>query len=80
MVMEVVKIDEQGRLVIPKGIRERKGLKGEVQVLETEEGVIVKPRKAVSWDEMLDRKVKVDWSKALTVSLEDISLDELLLG
>ena len=78
--MEVVKIDEQGRLVIPKTIRERKGLNGEIELLETSEGVLLRPRKERSWEPLLGEKLRVDWSRALSVSLEDISIDDLILG
>lgn len=80
MVMEVVKIDRQGRLIIPKTIREKKGLTGEVEIFEVEEGVILKSRKARTWDSILNDKLKVEWSKALAVSLEGVSVDDLLFG
>ncbi len=39
MIMVIrLKVDKQGRIFIPKDIRERKGLKGEVEVVEVEEG------------------------------------------
>lgn len=78
MVMEVVRMDEQGRLVIPKGIRERKGLTGELEMRETEDGVVLRPRRQRSWDVVLSRKLRVDWSRALSVSLEKRSTDDLL--
>lgn len=78
MVMEVVTLDEQGRLIIPKRIRERKGLTGEVEILEAEEGVIIRPKKTKNWDNVLKEKLGVDWASALAVSLEGISMDDLL--
>lgn len=78
MVMEVVRMDEQGRLVIPKGIRERKGLTGELEMRETEDGVVLRPRRQRSWDVVLSPKLRVDWSRALSVSLEKRSTDDLL--
>ncbi len=80
MVMEVARIDEQGRVVIPKTIRERRGLTGEVEILEVEEGVVLRPRRERSWDSVLSKKVKVDWSGALVISLENVSVDDLLFG
>lgn len=80
MVMEMVshvRVDRQGRIVIPKDVRDRKGLKGEVEVIEVEEGVLLRPPTR-RWDELLGKKVRVDWKKALTVSLENFSVDDLL--
>ena len=78
MVMEVVKIDKQGRVVIPKSVRERKGLKGEIELVETDEGIILRPLKARTWDSVLSKKVSVNWDEAVSVSLDNISMDELL--
>jgi AbrB family looped-hinge helix DNA binding protein len=78
MVMEVVKIDEQGRLVIPKTIRERRGLEGEIEVLETDEGVLLRPKREGSWEQLLGEKLTVDWSRVLAISLEDVSIDDLI--
>lgn len=78
--MEMVKVDGQGRLVIPKDIRERRGLTGEVEVLETDEGVVLRPRRAKAWDSVLNGKLRVDWGSALAVSLEKVSVDSLLFG
>ncbi|MCP8308301.1 MAG: AbrB/MazE/SpoVT family DNA-binding domain-containing protein [archaeon] len=78
--MEVVKIDSQGRIIIPKSLREKKGLNDEVEILEMEEGIILRPKKDKSWDEILSKKIKVDWSNALTVSLESLSIDDIILG
>jgi len=76
--MEVVKIDDQGRLVIPKTIRERRGLDGEIELLETDEGVLLRPKRERSWEQLLCEKLKVDWSRALSISLEDVSIDDLI--
>lgn len=78
--MEVVKVDEQGRLVIPKALRERRGLTGEVEVLETDEGVVLRPKRGKAWDSLLNEKLRVEWGKALAVSLEKMSVDDLLFG
>lgn len=80
MVMEVARVDRQGRLLIPKSLREKKGLKDEVELVDIEEGIIVRPKRARSWGDILSRKLKVEWAEALTVSLEKLSLDDLLLG
>ena len=82
MVMEMVisvRVDQQGRIVIPKEVRERKGLKGKVEVIEVEGGVLLRPLRRV-WDKVLAEKVKVDWKGALAVSLENFSVDDLLFG
>jgi|GEM_PF-1670630 len=78
--LELVKIDPQGRVVIPKEIRERKGLKGVVEVVETEEGVIIRPLKAKSWKPLFRRRIRVDWDRALAVSLENLNVDDFMLG
>ena len=80
MVMVIrLKVDKQGRILIPKDIRERKGLKSEVEVVEVEEGLLIRPFRK-GWDNLFAKRVKVDWSKALTVSLEDVSVDDLLFS
>ena len=76
----MTKIDEEGRVVIPKKIRERKKLEGEIELVETNEGVLLRPKTARNWNRLFENKIRVDWKKALTVSLEDISIDELLFG
>ena len=38
-VVDVTKIDEEGRVAIPKKIRERKKLDGEIELVETDDGV-----------------------------------------
>jgi len=82
MVMVMVikaRIDEQGRLVIPKDVREKWNLKGEVEMVEVEGGVLIRPKKG-GWEDFLSRKVKVDWSRAVAISLESVSVDELIFG
>lgn len=78
MVMEVVKIDDQGRLVIPKTIRERRGFDGEIELLETDEGVLLRPKRERSWEQLLGEKLTVDWSRAISISLEDVSIDDMI--
>lgn len=80
MVMEVVRIDEQGRLVIPKSIRERKGMVGEVLLEEVENGVLLRPKRKGGWNLILDRKPDVEWSSVLSISLESASADDLIFG
>lgn len=80
MVMAVAKVDRQGRIIIPKSLRDKKGLTDQVELVEVEDGIIIRPKKASSWDHMLSKKLKVEWSNALTVSLEKLSLDDVLLG
>jgi AbrB family looped-hinge helix DNA binding protein len=46
MVMVIkARIDEQGRLVIPKDVREKWNLRGEVEMVEVEGGVLIRPKK-----------------------------------
>ena len=78
--LELVKIDSQGRVVIPKEIRERKGLEGVLEVVETEEGVIIRPLRAKSWEPLFRRRIRVNWGRTLAVSLEGLSIDDLMLG
>lgn len=82
MVMVMVikgRIDDQGRIVIPKDVREKWNLKGEVEIVEIEGGVLIRPKKS-GWEDFLSRKVKVDWNRAVAVSLEKVSVDELIFG
>ncbi|MBS7250656.1 MAG: AbrB/MazE/SpoVT family DNA-binding domain-containing protein [Candidatus Freyarchaeota archaeon] len=73
------RIDDQGRIVIPKDVREKWNLKGEVEIVEVEGGVLIRPKKS-GWEDFLSRKVKVDWNRAIAVSLEKVSVDELIFG
>lgn len=73
------RVDDQGRLVIPKEVREKWGLKGEVDIVEMGDGVLIRPIKD-SWKGFLTKKVIVDWNKAVAVSLEEVSVDELMFG
>lgn len=75
----VVRVDRQGRIVIPKEVRERKKLEGEVEVVEVEEGVLVRSHRR-EWDRFFANKVGVNWQKALAVSLENVSIDDFLFG
>ncbi|MEM3563222.1 MAG: AbrB/MazE/SpoVT family DNA-binding domain-containing protein [Candidatus Freyarchaeota archaeon] len=73
------RIDDQGRIVIPKDVREKWNLKGEVEIVEIEGGVLIRPKKS-GWEDFLSRKVKVDWNRAVAGSLEKVSVDELIFG
>jgi len=82
MVMEMVQtvgVDQQGRVVIPKELRERKKLQGEIEIIEVNEGLLLRPLRR-EWNKIFDNKAKVNWHKALAVSLESISIDDLLFG
>ncbi|MCC6018008.1 MAG: AbrB/MazE/SpoVT family DNA-binding domain-containing protein [Candidatus Verstraetearchaeota archaeon] len=75
--MEVVKIDERGRLLIPKKLREMVGIRegGFVEIEVKDEGIVVKPAKPVAqkyfgvfkvekWPEDLDEfivRAMKDW-------------------
>ncbi len=75
--MEVVKVDDQRKLFIPKATWERKRLAGEVEILETENGVVLRPRRDGGY--ALNETPNVDWTSALTVSLDRVSFDDLSL-
>jgi AbrB family looped-hinge helix DNA binding protein len=74
---EKTKIDKQGRVLIPKELREKIGLTGEVEILEVDRGIFLRPLEK-SWDDLFKTKLKVDWQRAMTVSLEDYSIDDLI--
>jgi len=78
--MEVVRIDPQGRILIPKNIRDKAGLAGEAELVPVRDGILLRPRKPISWEQFLKDKLKVDWKRALSVSLEGSSVDETLFG
>lgn len=80
MVMEVVNVDSQGRILIPKPLRDKIGLTGEAELTETSDGILLRPKRPRSWEQVLERKLKADWKSALAVSLEGISLDDILFG
>lgn len=74
---EKTKIDKQGRVLIPKELREKMRLTGEVEILEVDRGLYIRPLEK-SWDNLFNKKLKVEWQKAMSVSLEDISIDDLI--
>lgn len=77
---EYVRIDRQGRVVIPKHLREKFGFDGEVEIIAGDDGVTLRPPKKKNWDVFLKDKLKVDWRRAMTVSLEGLNVDELMFG
>jgi len=80
MVMEVGKIDSQGRVLVPKALRENLGLTGEIELVQVKDGILLRPRKSKSWEQILSEKLKVDWKQAMAVSLEGVSMDDVLFG
>lgn len=79
MVMVMVKIDDQGRIIIPKEIRDRKKLNDEVEIKEIDEGIIIKPKKTLKWRDFLKNKLKIDWDKVQKLDLSEENLDEVWL-
>jgi AbrB family looped-hinge helix DNA binding protein len=80
MVMEVVKIDSQGRVLVPKALRERLGLTDEIELIQVKDGILLRSRKLKTWQQILSEKLKVDWKQAMAISLEGVSMDDLLFG
>ena len=79
MVMVVVKIDEQGRLIIPKEIRERKKMTNEVILEETKDGIIIKPQSVLTWTQFFKTKLKLDWTKVRKLDLSEENFDDMWL-
>jgi len=79
MVMVLVKIDEQGRIIIPKEIRERMNLNSEVEIKELDEGILIKPKASLTWKEFFQTKLKIDWNKVQKLDLSEEDLDNLWL-
>jgi len=77
MVMVMVRIDDQGRIIIPKEIREKKRLTGEVEIEEVKEGIIIKPKNEITWNEIFKNKLKIDWNKVQKLDLSEESFDKL---
>jgi len=76
MALVMVKIDDQGRIIIPKDIRERKKLTDEVVLEETEQGVTIKPRSKLTLEQFFNHKLKIDWSKVKKLDLSKENLDD----
>ena len=72
-------VDNQGRIVIPKEIRERKGLKGSVEIEETEEGIIIRPPRdlVAKWKKIFENKLKVGQKQ---IEKTEDSWNELWVG
>jgi len=73
----MVRIDDQGRIIIPKEIREKKRLTGEVEIEEVKEGIIIKPKNEITWNEIFKNKLKIDWNKVQKLDLSEESFDKL---
>jgi AbrB family looped-hinge helix DNA binding protein len=63
MRVDLAKIDEEGRVLIPKKIRERKRLEGEIELVETDDGVLLRPKFAKGWNRLFENKIRVAWKK-----------------
>ena len=79
MVMVLVKIDEQGRIIIPKEIREKMKLNSEVELKVLDEGILIKPKASLTWKEFFKTKLKIDWNKVKKLDLSEEDLDQLWL-
>jgi len=77
MVMVMVKIDEQGRLIIPKEIREKLKLIGEVEIVEVKEGIILKPKQTLTWKKFYKDKLKMNWDEVHKLDLSEEDLTDL---
>ena len=77
MVMVMVKIDEQGRIIIPKEIREKKRLRGEVEIEVVKEGILIKPKTEITWNEIFKSKFKINWNNVKKLDLSEENLDKL---
>ena len=79
MVLVLVKIDDQGRVIIPKDLREKKKLNGEIEIEEINDGLILRPKKDLTWKEFFKEKFEIDWDKIQKLDLSEESLDDLWL-
>ena len=79
MVMVMVKIDEQGRIIIPKELREKKKLIGEIEIEEIKDGLILRSKKDLTWRDFFKEKLKINWKKTQKLDLSEETLDDLWL-
>lgn len=75
MVMVRVKIDDQGGIIIPKEIRDRRKLIGEVEIKEINEGIIIIAKKTLKWKDFFKNKLKINWDKVQKLDLSNENLD-----
>ena len=75
MVMVRVKIDDQGGIIIPKEIRDRRKLIGEVEIKEINEGIIIIAKKTLKWKDFFKNKLKIIWDKVQKLDLSNENLD-----
>ena len=81
MVMaDSINIDSQGRIVIPKRLRDKKGLKGELEIIETREGILLRPikDKSKNWSKIFKKKLHINPQK-VGISISDEGNDNLWL-
>jgi len=77
-----MKIDKVGRIVIPKELRERKKLNEKVELIEVEEGVLIRAVQETAQktlDDLYKNKLEIKWNKASIGDLSEESLDEYWL-
>lgn len=77
--MVMVKIDEQGRIIIPKELREKKKLIGEIEIEEIKDGLILRSKKDLTWRDFFKEKLKINWKKTQKLDLSEETLDDLWL-
>jgi len=70
----VTKIDADRRLQIPDEWGEQFGPEQQVELVPCEEGMLVKPIRRVSLEEVLRQKVKMD--RPTHLDLSDLDMDE----
>jgi bifunctional DNA-binding transcriptional regulator/antitoxin component of YhaV-PrlF toxin-antitoxin module len=75
IVTVMVKIDDQDGIIIPKEIRDRRKLIGEVEIKEIIEGIIIIAKKTLKWKDFFKNKLKINWDKVQKLDLSNENLD-----
>lgn len=72
----VIKIADDGTIKIPEDMLLGANLHGEAELISCREGVLIKPKKSKSWQEIFQNKAKM--GNVLYMDLSEVRLDDIL--
>ena len=69
-------IAADGTITIPKEMLSDTQLNGEVELIECEEGILIKPQTKKSWGDFFETKLKMN--KPIYINLSEVNEDEFM--